>query len=295
MKTFLRVIEVWVPSPDGSLLEFGGGIFGAANTLRAISRFMCFGRAEGLPGRVWDAEQPVLLAELEGSTYRRSGAARAAGLGCAVGLPVFRGSALSCVVVLYGAIDAVPAAAMALWAHDDLRGADLQPAEAAYLGAATSIASAAQNTALPLANSLPGQALQRGESVCIDDLAQATDLAGAALAVSGGLRSALSWPCERRGSVQQVLTLFGAAGLPVAPRIERWRLEGTHVSRSFAHTEAGASGELTDEGRAAIDSACFSGLPAFVDAVAVEGRALSLAALPVGSDGTGREVLALYL
>ena len=30
MKTFIRVVEAWVPSADRSLLEFSGGMYGAA-------------------------------------------------------------------------------------------------------------------------------------------------------------------------------------------------------------------------------------------------------------------------
>ncbi len=31
-KTFIRIIEYWVPSANGSLLEFGGGLFGQAQS-----------------------------------------------------------------------------------------------------------------------------------------------------------------------------------------------------------------------------------------------------------------------
>ena len=49
MNTLIKAVEVWLPTPDRSLLEFGGGLFGAATGFGASSRTMCFGRGEGLP------------------------------------------------------------------------------------------------------------------------------------------------------------------------------------------------------------------------------------------------------
>ena len=38
MKTFIRASEVWVPSTDRTMLEFGGGLYGDATRFAAISR-----------------------------------------------------------------------------------------------------------------------------------------------------------------------------------------------------------------------------------------------------------------
>jgi len=72
--TFIKAAEVWLPSNDGTLLEFGSGAFGAARRFAAISREMCFGRGEGLPGRAWDEGRPILLPRFEGSNFRRNSA-----------------------------------------------------------------------------------------------------------------------------------------------------------------------------------------------------------------------------
>ena len=76
MNTFIRATEVWLPSADRTLLEFGGGLFGGATHFAAISRQMCFGRGEGLPGQAWDEGRPILLKQFEGSNYRRTAAAK---------------------------------------------------------------------------------------------------------------------------------------------------------------------------------------------------------------------------
>jgi len=75
MNTLIQATEIWVPDAEGSLLEFGDGLYASAVEFGAISRSMCFGRAEGLPGRVWDEARPILLTDLQGGHFRRAAAA----------------------------------------------------------------------------------------------------------------------------------------------------------------------------------------------------------------------------
>jgi hypothetical protein len=297
MKTFLRVIEVWVPSADGSLLEFGGGVFGAATTLLAMSRAMCFGRAEGLPGRVWESEQPVLLPRLEGSTYRRSAPAQAAGLGCAAAMPLFVNDALAAVVVFYGTADAQPAAAMELWGHDARITADLTLADGCYLGGAEALEGISRDSYLPRGVGLPGLAWQRGAAVFVDDVARSPDFLRGDEAAQAGLKRALAIPCAARGHEQHVLAFLGAGDFPIARRVESWAPGGggAALQRHHAQTEGSAAFEPDAQSKSAIDSAFFSGLPAFVDAVALGGGTASLAAIPIAAEGTVSEVLAFYL
>ena len=57
MNTFIRAVEYWLPSRDGSILEFGAGIYGSSRQFEAISRNLCFGRGEGLPGQAHMSQQ----------------------------------------------------------------------------------------------------------------------------------------------------------------------------------------------------------------------------------------------
>ena len=120
MKTFIRAAEVWVPSRDRALLEFAGGLYGIASQFGSISRSMCFGRCEGLPGRAWDEGRPIVLKNLEGSYFLRAIAARAAGLTCAIAIPVFLCDVLSAVVVFFCGDPEAHAGAIELW-HNDPR------------------------------------------------------------------------------------------------------------------------------------------------------------------------------
>jgi hypothetical protein len=126
MTTFIRAAEIWVPDSDGYLLEFAGGLYGDAPEFGALSRKMCFGRGEGLPGRVWDEGTPIVLKDLQGGYFQRAAAAKAAGLGGAVAFPVFAGDALKAVVVLFCGEASASSAAIEVWRKDSARGGELQ-------------------------------------------------------------------------------------------------------------------------------------------------------------------------
>ena len=69
-KTFVRIVEYWVPNAQGNLLEFGGGLFGKAASFASITRRLCFGRGEGLPGLGAEAGHLAIVI------------GRASGMGC---------------------------------------------------------------------------------------------------------------------------------------------------------------------------------------------------------------------
>ncbi len=62
MKTFIRVVELWVPDRTGTRLEFGGSLCGAEfSEFRALSENALFAYDEGLPGKAWAAGHPIIL------------------------------------------------------------------------------------------------------------------------------------------------------------------------------------------------------------------------------------------
>src|SRR5262245_39261503 len=91
MKTFIRAAEVWVPDRGGAHLEFCDALYGEVPAFGAASRNMIFGRGEGLPGQAWEEGKPIILAQLEGSPFRRIAAAKAAGITTALAIPVVAG------------------------------------------------------------------------------------------------------------------------------------------------------------------------------------------------------------
>ena len=123
-----------MPSADGRQLELSAGLFDGAPACGEISLAMRFARGEGLPGRAWDEGRPLLLRRLEGSYFRRTAAAQAAGLCCAVALPIFVDDKLTCVVLMPCGGAQAAVGAVELWHNDPRSTADLKLADG-YFGA----------------------------------------------------------------------------------------------------------------------------------------------------------------
>ena len=69
--TFVRVAEVWIPK-DGRLVHAEGD-YAHSQEFAEASVAESFAKGEGLPGKVWESEKPILLKEINGSyTWARS-------------------------------------------------------------------------------------------------------------------------------------------------------------------------------------------------------------------------------
>ena len=102
MKTFIRAVETWVPSPDRTTLTHGGGWYGDAPAFGALSAKTIFGFGEGLPGQAWQQGHPIVLRQFEGPYFKRTEAAHTAGLTCGIAMPIMAGDCLMAVVVVIG-------------------------------------------------------------------------------------------------------------------------------------------------------------------------------------------------
>lgn len=240
MQNFVRAAEVWVPSSDGSLLEPAGGIYHAAPALGALTTRMCFGRAEGLPGRVWDEGRPLLLHPLEGSYFVRTAAARDAGIDCALGLPVLAGEQLTSVVVLLCGEGPAHVGAVELWQNDPRVTGDLR-LENGYFGAASSELQALSVDAwLPRGSGAPGLAWQRDVAVFIDQVEGSSQFLRAQTAAAAGIVRALSLPCRARDDKTRIVSLLSSTATPIARRVEGWLLDssGAQLQRAFGFCES---------------------------------------------------------
>ena len=310
VKTFLRVAEVWVPSPDGTLLELAGGLFDAAPSFGAASRSMCFGRAEGLPGRAWDEGRPLMLRQLEGSVFRRARSARAAGLTCAVALPVFVGDALTSVVVLLCGDDEGDIGAIELWHNDPRLTSDLTLADGYFGATEPELEALTRDGALPRGAGAPGLAWQREAAVLIDNVATSPQFLRAQTAAHAGIVRALALPCSVRAPGTWVLSLLSSSTRPIARRIESWLPNElrTHLQRAHGHCEVrgriAADGRGPDSAASPLEAAWITGAAQVGGSDAVrrlhEGDGATadftgMLAIPVISDGVVSEVVALYL
>lgn len=311
MNTLIKAVETWLPTPDGTLLEFGGGLYGRATAFGAMSRGLCFGRGEGLPGRAWLDARPIVLKELDGSYFRRAEVAREAGYTCAVGLPVFLGEALSGVVVFFcGPNEGHDDGAVELWRHHARVSSDMTLVDGYYgRRAANGFASLSRDTYLPRGAGLPGLAWQKGAAVLIDDLGQAGKFVRAESAAEVGINRGLAVPCSAPGDDAYVLTLLSTVDTPIALRVECWAPDESRqgLQRVFGFCEAAGSLRSSEGGTVlagAIGKAYAAGVPVINEHAATEpgvvgdaARAAglgSLLALPVMNDGVAAEVVALY-
>ncbi len=313
MKTFIRATEVWTPSADGSLLEFGGGLYGSAAHFGALSRTMCFGRGEGLPGRAWDEGRPLLLKEFDGSYFCRTTAAKAAGWTCAIAMPVFTDDTLKAVLVFFCGDDEAHTGAIELWRNDSRVTGDMTLVDGYYGTTPEAFESASRDTFLPRGSGLPGKAWQRGEAVFEKELGDAKGFVRAELAADTGIRRGLAIPCGTRGHETYVMDFLSAAATPITRRVESWvpDASGQQLRRRFGFCErAGAlpdapEGISLDGDVAGTVGRCFlsgvpglsnntAGEPGGVGAAALAADLGTLAAVPVVSDGVVSEVVVLY-
>lgn len=223
MPSFIRVVETWVPSPDGTLLEFHQGLYQAAPSFGALSRSMCFGRGEGLPGRVWDEGRPLLLPRFEGSYFLRTPAAQAAGLRCAVGLPCWRAGQLVAVLVLLCGDEQLGSGALELWHHDPRVGSDMTLVDGWFGAGGGGFEALSRDAYLPRGVGLPGRAWQRGTPLHLPDLqAEGARFLRSPEADAAGLREGLAVPIETRTDEAGVLALLASPHLPIARQLEVW-------------------------------------------------------------------------
>lgn len=296
VKTFIRVVERWIPTPDQTLLEFGGGLFGDATGFAAISRDMRFGRGEGLPGQAWVQGRPILLKHFAGSHFRRVVAAEAAGLTGGLAVPVFAGSELKAVIVLYVGDDVSLAGAIELWQNDPRISGDMTLAEGYYGAGAQAFEALSRDTFLPRGAGLPGMAWQRDEAVFMEDLSAAGRFLRSGDAAQAGMARGLAVPCSTPSMRTCVAAFLSAPESPIARRIEGWAPDAVQgrIQRTFGFCEqagslppgatlpAGAVGDCIGEAMA-------TGVPGMVQAPS------SLLAWPVFNDeGQVVQVVALY-
>jgi GAF domain len=312
MNSFIKACEVWTPTPDASMLEFGAGLFGTATAFGNITRGMCFGRGEGLPGRAWDEGRPIVLKDLQHSYFRRGAAAAAAGIHAAVALPIFTEDRLSAVLVLFCADAMAAAGAIELWHNNPRVSTDMTLVDGHFGAGGEQLEALSRDTYLPRGSGLPGMAWQRGAAVLIDDLGQSPRFLRGEDTRALGIRRGLAIPCPSLGDDHHVLSLLSASATPIAQRIESWapNADGSALQRLFGYCEHTGALPCGDEGPAlaaatgSIARAFASAVPQVQADVATEPQGISAAAadaglnsllaIPLVSDGSVGEVVVLY-
>ena len=180
--TFVQAAEVWVPK-DGKLV-FSSGDYGALTGFGEASRETTFSKGEGLPGKAWAEARPVVLKGFDGSYFKRTEGAKAAGLTAAVASPVFSDDMLKAVLVVLCADDHARIGAIEAWIEDD---SGMLSLEDGYYGAAQEFEFVSRHTHFPRGQGLPGAVWSAQTPILMRDLGSAYRFIRASAAGAAGL------------------------------------------------------------------------------------------------------------
>lgn len=311
MKTFIQVTEIWTPTRDRSILEFHDGWYGEHQSFGIVSRKMCFGYGEGLPGKAWAERRPVIFTDLQNAYFLRAEAARRAGLNCGVALPVFAGDFLLAVLVFFCAADEQHVGAIELWHNNAADGAELK-LEDGYFGIAESFKTVAQNTRFARGSGLPGLVWDSGMPQIMEDLGHSGLFVRSDDARRIGINKGLGLPSPYAPGQNYAMTFLSALGTPIARRFEIWvpKADGSALvfkngecDRKPGYGTALAAVELAP-GASALSKSWTSGLPVLSEHIASESSPVgtsakaaeldSVVAIPLLQDGRVTAITAMY-
>ena len=270
MKTFIRVVELWVPDRTRTRLEFGGSLCSAEySEFRALSENTLFAYDEGLPGKAWAAGHPIVLTKFPDSYLKRADEAKEVGLTCGVALPVFAGEFLTAVMVLFCGGDEKHVGAIELWHNDPELSHELALVDG-YYGSADTFEFNSRHTRFPRGFGLPGRTWKAGMPLIITDLNNAKGFLRREEASEIGINCGVGIPYKTSSDQTWVMTLLSAQATPIARRFEIW---APNESRNALVFQSGACNSNTDldalyasktinRGEGCIGGAWATGMPA---------------------------------
>lgn len=305
-RPFIRVTEVWVPDGDDGL-TLKDGLYGGLAEFERVARETRFAFGEGLPGKAWASGKPIVLKDLVGSYFKRGAAAEAAGLTCAVAVPVFQGETLTAVLVLFCGDDREHVGAIEVW-HTPVGAVEMALSDG-YYGTAEVFEWTARHVNFMKGSGLPGQTWEREVPVVFADL-RAPRFLRWEKAQEVGISRGIGVPVHTNQPGTFVLTMLSALATPIARRFEVWRpqADGTlRLTDGFCEIAGllGAAPLTLATGEGAIGTAAATGVPAISANLSAEPAAIAsaskvaglstLVALPVHRDAGLAAVAVWYL
>lgn len=221
MKTFIKVIEIWIPDQNRTQLVFNAGMYGTLTDFKAASEQQHFIYNEGLPGKAWAAGHPIVLTRFEHSYFKRTEAALQAGLTCGIALPIFSGDFLLAVVVFLCGDDEEQAGAIEVWKSDPINPAMLQIMDG-YYGSLTEFEAASNQLKIGIGQGIPGLASETGMPVLVEDVGKINEYIRARYAQQSDITTMLGIPVATSKNDFYVMTFLSAKATPIAKRIQIW-------------------------------------------------------------------------
>jgi len=313
MKTFIRVVELWVPDRTRTRLEFGGSLCSEEySEFKAVSENALFAYDEGLPGKAWACGHPVILTKFANSYFKRTDEAIEAGLTCGVALPVFAGEFLMAVMVLFCGDDDKHVGAIELWQNDADISHEMGLVDG-YYGTADMFEFNSRHTKFPRGFGLPGRTWKAGMPLIIKDLHNSKRFLRWEEASEIGINCGVGIPYTTSPEKTWVMTFLSAQATPIARRFEIWVPNASRSALVFHSGDCSRNTELESlyasksigKGEGSIGGAWATGMPAINEHLKVDQSIAAQAAraagmnqivvLPVIENALLKAVLAWYL
>lgn len=219
---FVQVAEVWAPSPSSAQLHLLAGSYGPHLEFREISRRRTFSRGEGLPGRIWNSGQSIVLNHFRGgSGFVRAEAASRSGLAAGMGFPFFSAGSLRAVVVLLCAGPETAPGAFEVW--DPTPEADCLRLHSGYYGTFDGFRRVSSAVRFEPGVGLPGKAWKNRFPEMLGDVSHSDSFVRSAAAVTYNLTTGLAFPVAVQSAVKSLLVLLAVRGTPLARAVEVWK------------------------------------------------------------------------
>ena len=301
MKTFIKVTEIWIPGKDRTQLELATGIYGALEDFKAASTQTRFNYHEGLPGTAWAMGHPVVIKEFTHSCFKRTEAAKKAGLTCAIGIPVFSGEFLMAVVVFLCGDDEEHAGAIEVWANDADRSNELGVIDG-YYGTLDYFEFVSSKTKIMKGFGLPGRVWEKGLPVLMADLGESESFIRGRDAKNAGITTALGIPLSDKAGLICLMTFLSAKATPIARQLEIWlpddKRERLVFNEGYCAKKSNLAGlyaeKIFAKGEGAMGRVWLTGMPSIVEKYDVEDSIATLL-MPVINQGLLKAVVVFCL
>lgn len=220
-KTFIKVVEIWVPSATQNRLVMVDSMSGGFEGFHAKSQERSFAYGEGLPGIAWSTGRPQIITNIAYSFFRRKEEAIKAGLSSAMAIPIFSGEFLLAVIVLLCGEDENHTGAMELWGRR-MPGAQTLQLMDGYYGNLKNFEWISRQLEFEQGAGLPGAVWQGMMPVIMPDLGHSKSFLRAQIASEAGISTGIGIPFRSPRGDDYALTFLSAMGTPVARQFEIW-------------------------------------------------------------------------
>lgn len=219
---FIRVYEIWTPDANNNYLSVSSAWYGQLDSFEEYSANFRFACGEGLPGKAWKEERPVVLQDFEESVFLRTEAAHKAGLTAAVAIPIFSRETLMAVIVMLCGDKDSAVGAIEVWQDDHLSGMGLVNG---YYGEQGRFEWLSKMIRFPKGVGVPGSVWKSGNPMVVGDLGKSDSFLRAENAIAAGITTGIGIPFYSPANVHDisaVLTFLSANKTPIAERFEVW-------------------------------------------------------------------------